>query len=137
MSKITREQAQKWDAQAKGGFRFDVQHYAIWGEKELRRTVDLDGGDVLELRLSYRAEFETRTNEHGCRWNVETGRHIPVLRVTRWRPSGCGSGVYISSGAGRTVDLAGPEASKKYAVLCRLSGEVDFSPYILEVTAAA
>mgnify|MGYP003571248027 CR=1 FL=1 len=132
MAKITREQAQKWDAQAKGGFHFDVRQYAIWGEKELRRTVELDGGDVLELKLEYTAEHETRTNEYGCRWTVATGRHIPTLRVTRWRPSSSGSGCYVSHGAGKTVAIAPAEKSKKYALLCRLSGELDCSPYIAE-----
>lgn len=137
MAKITREQAQKWDAQARGGFHFDVRQYVIWGEKELRRTIDLDGGDVLELRLGYREEYATRTNEYGRHWKETTGRHIPVLSLSIWHPSASNPDVYTSQGLGKSVDLGPAENSKKYAVLCRLSGEVDFSPYIKEVTEAA
>lgn len=131
MPSITREQAQKWDAQAQGGFRFDVRNYAIWGEKELRKTVEIAEGRVVEFRIGYRAEYETKTNGNGCKWNVETVRHIPELVIRVWTPSGDPeNGVFCSTGFGRHVDLGPAEDKKKYAVLCKLSGIVNTEDYM-------
>ena len=120
MPSITREQAQKWDAQARGGFRFDVRYYVIWGEKELRKTVELPGGRYVEFKIGYRAEYETKTNDYGCKWNVETGRHIPELSVRVWQPSGA-AGVYSSSGFGKHIDIGQAQTKKNYKILCQLS----------------
>lgn len=134
MPSITREQAQKWDAQARGGFRFDVRHYVIWGEKELRKTVDLPGGRVVEFRIGYRAEFETKTNDYGCSWNVETGRHIPELSVHIWTPGGT-EGVYTSHGLGKHIDIGPAQAKKNYKILCQLSETVNTEEYMPEAAA--
>lgn len=134
MPSITREQAQKWDAQAQGGFHFDVRNYAIWGEKELRKTVEIAEGRVVEFRIGYRAEYETKTNGNGCKWNVETGRHIPELVIRVWTP-GETEGVYTSQGFGRHVDLGPAWDKKKYAVLCELSGLVNTDDYMPEEAA--
>lgn len=134
MPSITREQAQKWDAQARGGFRFDVRYYVIWGEKKLRKTVDLPGGRVVEFSIGYRAEYETKTNDYGCKWNVETGRHIPELSVTVWTP-GSTEGVYTSQGMGQHIDIGPAQTKKSYKILCQLSETVNTDAYMPEAAA--
>lgn len=129
MPSITREQAQKWDAQARGGFRFDVRYYVMWGEKELRKTVELPGGRYVEFKIGYCAEYETKTNDYGCKWNVETGRHIPQLSVTVWTPTAT-EGVYTSHGYGKHIDIGPALAKKNYKILCQLSETVNTEEYM-------
>jgi len=130
--KITREQAIKWNNQAKGGFKFDLQYCLIWSEKTLTRTIKITENIYLEFRLWYTKEYEERTNAHGCTWKVETGRYIPELCVNLLRPTG--SGMYTSVPVKR-IEMGEPENSKKYATLCRISGEYDAEEYAEEWTA--
>ena len=74
MAKLTREQYNKWNAQAQNGFMLDLQYFLIWGEKTLIKGIEQENGAIIRFKLSYIDEFETRTNEHGCRWNERTGR---------------------------------------------------------------
>ena len=133
MAKITREQYNKWNAQAQNGFQFDLQHYLIWGEKTLSKKIELQDGRMVEFRIVYHNEYETKTNEHGCRWNVETGRYIPMLHITVWRPSH--SGCYVSSGMGKYERIGEAQAAKKYNVLCKLSAEINTDEYMPEIAA--
>ncbi len=133
MAKITREQFNKWNAQAQNGFGLDLQYYVIWGEKTLTKKIELDNGNVVEFKIEYRNEYETKTNEHGCRWNVETGRYIPMLHITVWRPSH--SGCYVSSGIGKYERIGDAQTSKRYNVLCKLSAEVKTEQYMDAIAA--
>lgn len=96
MAKITREQFNKWNEQAKNGFQFDLQYFLTWSEKTLTKKVKMDNGDVIEFKIEYDKEFETITNGWGVKYNQETGRYIPMLYITHWRPSASGSGCYTS-----------------------------------------
>lgn len=129
MATLTREQFNKWNAQAKNNFQFDLQWFCVWNEKTLTKKIRLDGGKILELKLEYIKEFETKTNEHGCRWNVETGRYIPILDIRIWKPSESGSGCYIQTHE-KSYIIGDAEKSKKYNVLCKFSGELDENQYI-------
>lgn len=131
MARITREQFNKWSAQAQNGFNLDLKHYVVWSEKRLVKTEKLQNGDVIEFNIEYRKEFETKTNEHGCRWNVETGRYIPELCITRWHPTT--SGCYASGGYAKREDIGEPQTSKKYNVLCKLSAEILTDNYMPEI----
>lgn len=133
MAKITREQFNKWNSQAKNGFQLDLQHYLVWNEKILTKKIKMENGDIIEFRIEYHKEFETKTNEWGCKWNEETGRYIPMLCITRWKPST--SGCYCSGGWAKTEILGSPETSKKYNVLCKLSETVDIDKYMKEFAA--
>ena len=131
MAKITREQYNKWNAQAQNGFSFDLQFFYNWHEKRLRKTVEQPDKNVVEFVIDYRAEYETKTNEYGCKWNVETGRHIPYLRVSIWHPSSS-EGMYHSYGTGTTYDIGEPEDKRRYAALCNLSGTINTDDYMPE-----
>lgn len=132
MAKITREQFNKWNAQAKNGFQFDLECFMVWGEKTLTKKIKMENGDIIEFKIEYTKEFETKTNEWGCKWNVETGRYIPMLYITHWKPST--SGCYHSSGWAKTEVLGSPENSQKYNVLCKLSETVNTDEYMEEFT---
>ena len=128
--KITREQYNKWNEQAKGGFAFDLQNFAVWGEKELFKRVKQAGGSFIQFQISWRSEFTTYTNEWGVVRNIETGRHIPTLNISKWKPTP--SGAYVSHGLGEDITLGTPETSKKYNVLCKLSALVDTDKLVAE-----
>lgn len=128
MAKITREQFNKWNQQAKNGFGFDLTYYLTWAEKTLTKKVTMENGDVIEFKIEYQKEFATKTNEYGCRWNVETGRYIPMLYITHWKPST--SGCYHSGGYDKSEIIGEPETSKKYSTLCKLSEKINTDGYM-------
>lgn len=130
MPSITREQAARWNAKARNGFTFDVQKYVVWGEKTLHQIIDLGDGDRMEIRLLYQEEYERKTNEHGCSWNVRTGRYLPTVHLTRWHPSGA---AWTSQGLGDWITAGEPQTSKKFDVLCKLSGQIDAAKMVLEL----
>lgn len=132
MAKITREQFNKWNEQAKNGFQFDLQYFLTWSEKTLTKKVKMDNGDVIEFKIEYDKEFETITNGWGVKYNQETGRYIPMLYITHWRPSTSGSGCYTSHGWAKSEKLGNPENSKKYNVLCKFSETVNTDEYMEE-----
>lgn len=136
MAKLTREQFNKWNAQAQNGFTFDIQEFCVWNEKTLKKNHKLESGDVVEFRIEYDEEYETKTNEWGCRWNVKTGRYIPMLYIRIWHPSST-SGCYTSNGIYyERYELGEPENTKKYNVLCKLSAEVNTDEYMKKIIAA-
>ena len=53
MAKITREQYNKWNEQAKNGFQFDFQYYVVWSEKTLTKKVKMDNGDWYWFDLTW------------------------------------------------------------------------------------
>ena len=128
MARLTREQYNKWNAQAKNGFQFDLEYYLTWNEKTLTKKIKMENGDIIEFKIEYIKEFETKTNDYGCKWNVETGRYIPTLYITHWRPST--SGCFHSHGHEKEETLGSPESSKKYNILCKLSETVNTDQYM-------
>ena len=133
MAKITREQYNKWNAQANNGFSLDLQYFVIWNEKTLTKKIKLENGNVIEFKIEYHKEFETKTNSYGCKWNVETGRYIPMLNITVWHPTT--SGCYASSGWAKSERIGEVQNTKKYNVLCKLSAEINTDEYIKEFAA--
>ena len=130
MAKITKEQYNKWANQALNGFTFDLQYYVLWSEKTLSKKVKRVNGDVVEFKIEYHKEFETKTNAYGCSWNVETGCYIPMLNITVWHPTH--TGCYSSSGWAKSEKIGDVQNSKKYNVLCKLSGMIDTDKYMKE-----
>lgn len=128
--KITREQYNKWNEQAQNGFTFDLQKFAVWGEKELFKRVKQSDGSFIQFQIGWRSEFTAYTNEWGVTRNIETGRHIPTLNISKWEPAP--SGAYVSHGLGEDITLGASETSKKYNVLCKLSALVDTDKLMAE-----
>lgn len=135
MAKITRAQFEKWNAQAKNGFQFDLNYFFTHsGEKTLVRHIELDEKNVLILEILYFPEYETKTNEHGCSWNVRTGREIPNLhyQVYERKESGClwGYGLGTWEPIGEAVE------KKSFSLLCKLSANIDTEAIIKKVVNA-
>ena len=122
MPSLTREQAQKWTKDLPQGWKFDAQHYVMWGEKEIfTDSAENEKGVFYRLTLEYRAE----TVNAGY-FRKETGKQIPTVSVSRYTPTGSGmySVVHIL-----TENAAEPETKKKYNVLLNLAGKIDTAEY--------
>ena len=52
MPSVTREQVNKWNAKLQNGFRFDIQRYVVWGEKQIKKS------KVEEIERKRREAFE-------------------------------------------------------------------------------
>lgn len=124
MARLTREQYNKWDAQAKNGFHFDLHYYVTWSEKTLIKNIKQDDGSIIQFKLWYMPEYETKTNEWGCKFNIKTGRQIPMMRIDKLVP-GSTEGVYIVHTVRDDRPMGEPEKTLKYSTLCKISGEVN------------
>lgn len=122
MPSITKDQFNRWNAKAQGGFGFAMKFYVLWGEKTLRRTDKLQNGNLLEFRLYFREEIVMKSSLYGNQYSVATGRQIPVLNVSEWEPST--NDMYVSHGLGEEIDLGPAVDKKQYDLLCKLSGTV-------------
>lgn len=115
MARLTREQAQKWNAQLHGGFRFDARHFVMWGEKIARRNIELDGGRILQATLEY----------HDVRDGYRlTGEQQPHIHLQIWNP-GHTEGVMVSTGLGASVEIGTKQNKRSWSELCRLSADFD------------
>lgn len=124
MGKLTREQYNKWNAQAKNGFQLDLQYFLIWGEKTLIKDIKQESGCIIRFKLYYMPEYETVTNEYGCKWNERTGRQIPMMKIDKLIP-GNTKGVYVVHSIRYDIPMGEAEKTMKYATLCKISGEVN------------
>ena len=124
MAKLTREQYNKWNAQAKNGFKFDIEYYLTWGEKILIKEIPQEDNSIIQFRLWYYPEYETKINNYGCKWNTKTGRQIPMLKIEKLIPSTTG-GVYIVHTIKDNKQVGEPENTLKYATLCKISGLIN------------
>lgn len=133
MARITREQYNKWNAQAQNGFSFDLAYFMTWNDKRLTKQVPADDGCYYKVDITYTAEFEKITNEHGVSYNRETGRQVPTVWLSFWKPSTV-SGCYSSWGLGIHRAIGEPQPKKNYKTLCSLSGSIDTDKLIQELT---
>lgn len=132
MATITREQFEKWNAQAKNGFKLDLQYYLCFSEKTLIKDIPQANGDIIQFKLWYLPEYETKTNEYGCRWNVRTGRQIPMMRIEKLlKTSTEGSYQVVTIKDDRP--MGEPEKTLKYSTLCKISGTVNIDEELKEV----
>ncbi len=124
MARITREQYNKWNAQAKNGFTLDLEYFLNWGEKTLTKDIPQEGGGYIRFRLWYTAEYETITNQYGCKWNQRTGRHLPMMRIEKLVPCST-KGMYQVLTVKDDTQMGEAEKTMKYSTLCKISGEID------------
>lgn len=123
MAKLTVDQLRKWNAVLPAGWKFDAQHFVMWGEKQIfTESAKNETGVFYCLTLDYTAEST------GTGWSRKaTGRQIPMVSIKRYTPSGV-SGLYsvvhiIEEAA------AAPESKRKYDVLVKLAGTIDTAAY--------
>lgn len=132
MAKLTREQFNKWNAQAQNGFTFDIEGYCVWNEKRLTKSIKQPDGSIIKFKIEYYPEYERKTNQWGCHWNERTGRQIPMMRIDKLIP-GNTEGVYIVHTVKEKITMGEPEKTMKYSTLCRISGTVNTDEYLKEI----
>ena len=119
MAKITREQFNKWSAQLPEGWKFDLQCYVMWGDKQIYTDAPADeAGTFYRLTLRYRDE----TKGHG--WNAEkTGYQLPRLCVDRWNKTGTGD---LYTVVEVYAEIVGEKQKKRvYNYIAQLAAEID------------
>lgn len=121
--KLTREQVEKWNAKNGNGFKLDIETAVIRNEKEIRKYIKISDNKLLEAHICYRREMETKTNEYGCKWNVETGRQLPTLHLSVWTTRE-GSEMMSSTGVGDWITVGEPESKKNFSRLQKISCEM-------------
>ena len=118
MAKCTKQQYERWNAKLSNGFKFDLHYFIMWGEKTAKLYLDFTDGRKLEAKLEYRAERKAGTTFG------ETGRQIPCLHLSLWRPASQ-EGMMCSSGMGKSIELGEAQPKKNYACLCAYSAKLD------------
>lgn len=132
MAKITRAQFEKWSAQAKNGFQFNLDYFLTHGgEKTLIKQIEVDENRALLFHILFYPEYETKTNECGCKWNVRTGREIPKLHYQIYHHSETGFLVGYGLGAWEVIGEA--VEKKSFSLLCKLSASVDTDAILKKV----
>lgn len=117
MVKCTKQQYERWNGKLSNGFRFDLRHFLMWGDKTARMLIDFTDGRKLEAKLEYHEE--RKQNGFGG-----TGRQIPCLHMSIWNPSKTG-GMMYSTGLGKSLEMGEIQPKKNYDYLCKLSKTLD------------
>ena len=122
MPSLKVEQLKKWTAALPEGWRFDVQKYLTWGDKEIY----FDGAENAQ-GVFYRMTLEYREERNGSGWAARTtGRQLPTVQISRYTPTGSDlySVVHI------LTETAGEAQSKKnYNALVKLAGSIDTAAF--------
>lgn len=132
MPSITKEQFNKWNSKATNGFSFDVKEYVCWGNKALIREEQLPEGKICEFKIGYSDEFVTKTNDWGCKWNVKTGRKIPILDINILHP-GSVKGIYRVQSIKQDIQLGEPQPKNNYSTLCKLANTVNVEKFMIDL----
>lgn len=112
--KLTQKQVEAKRKITPAGYEYDLKYALIHGEHTARRIIEISDKEYIEARLFYMEEYETKTNEWGCRWNVPTGRQVPNVHISLWhKKEGCAT----SNGLGVWSEIGAPQKSKSYKAL--------------------
>ena len=114
MAKLTRDQVIKWNDGNKNEFRFDITYFLTHSEKTSIKHIEIDDNHVITVHLIYTDEMETKRNEYGCTWRVETGRQIPAAHFALALKE---RGYLISRGLGYWHTLGEARSDKNYQAL--------------------
>ncbi len=90
MAKITKEQFNKFNAELKNGFRFDLNFFLTWNEKRATKKIELENNKVLKINLEY------YDNSRYIQYKKISGADL-VISFSVWEPSG---DLYVSYGIG-------------------------------------
>lgn len=121
MPSVTREQVNKWNAKLQNGFRFDIQRYVVWGEKQIKKSIELADGRILT------AEIHFRDARDGYKY-IGNEACISLAIWTRCE----NSDMMKSEGMGYHEVLGAVQPKKSYADLVKLSAVMD-EPKIMEM----
>lgn len=106
MAKCTKEQYQRWNAKAQNGFRFDLQHFLMWGEKRAERSIMLPNGNRLSACLEWHDVLE---DEGYYRKSIGVK---PRLSLMVWSPAQT-AGIWRSEGFGAIIEVTDKVYKKK------------------------
>lgn len=137
MPSITRKQVEAANAKLHNGFRLDIQHYVIHGEKQAVLQIPVDGAadithstEFITGALTWMPEREEKQNTCGQTFTVATGKQVPTLHIQHWR-SRPGSNVATSQGLGQYVSVGKAQDRRNFSVLQKLSEKIDTAVILL------
>ena len=112
--KLTQKQVEAKRKITPAGYEYDIMYALVHGEHTARRILEISDTEYIEARLVYMEEYETKTSDYGCRWNVPTGRQVPNVHISLWyKKEGCAT----SNGLGVWAAIGSPQKSKNYKAL--------------------
>ena len=125
MSKsITRDQINTINAKMSNGFRLDVRHYLLWGQKQAVKPIQIDDNTTLTATLTWMDSYERKTTAYGQTINVPNGMHHIALHLAVWHHKD-GKQVATSHGLGQWIDV-GPDAKRRsFADIQKLTANYD------------
>jgi len=123
MATLTKKQYDSRQAAAPEGWKYDAHDFVMFGENKLGKIIPTDETHYIRASVHYTDEYETRTNDYGCKWRVATGRSIPALHLSYW--TRLESGMSSSQGLGITKESEGMEQDRKiYKALCKFAATI-------------
>ena len=114
MAKLTTIQIDKYNAQCKNGFKFDIRDYIFNKEKTLFKFINLQADNILRVTLLYCQSKQGQT---------------PTLHLHKGVPSG---EFYSFSGLGQYITIGEAQKTKKFNVLIALTEKL-IDEYILSL----
>ena len=137
MPSITRKQVEAANTKLYNGFRLDIQHYVIHGEKQAVLQIPIDGaGDIAHSTefitgaLTWMPEREEKQGSRGETFTAATGKQVPTLHIQHWR-SRPGSNVATSQGLGQCVPVGKAQERRNFSILQKLSEKIDTAVILL------
>jgi len=121
MARFTNEQYKKWNEGNKNGFRLDARRLANYGDKESIKYIELGNDSYLKVTICYYPERSQNISEYGCKFTVETGRHIPTVYLSVWQGKG---DMMTSHGLGKWIPWGEPQTKKNYKLLQAITGTI-------------
>lgn len=117
MASVTMQKIQTWESKLSNGFKFDVQNYLVWSDKQAVKSIPLEDGRILTATLGY----ERVKAENGFSY---TGKVQPYLHLQVWK-KGSTEGIMIGTGMGKWINIGAEQDKKKWNELCKLSTVLD------------
>lgn len=105
MAKITKKQVENINNKCFNGFKLDLEYFLMHNEKQLVKYDFIDDTRRIEYCLHYFPKYEKVTQDNGISYNVDTGRHLVTLRISKWsKRNTCD--LWSSNGLGKRITLS-------------------------------
>lgn len=121
---ITRNQINTINAKMSNGFRLDVRHYLLWGQKQAVKPIQLDDNTTLTATLTWMDSYERKTTTYGQTINVPNGMHHIALNISVWHHKD-GEQVATSHGLGQWIDVGADAPRCNFSAIQKLTANYD------------
>lgn len=111
--KFTKEQMKRWNEKAGNGFKLDVTHAVMWGDKVLHKFIELGDGKILEARLLYIEQHDIR--EDRC--------YTPIMSLVKWHKE---ENMLASSDRGKRINIGVAVIRRNFNKLLEYSRNDEF-----------